>query len=496
MKNLRLSLYAFYVLFVFFFGQIAWAQQNYVSLKEGEYETRQAPRPNIEDAIISGNYEASMVDRRLQLSGKPQSNDSRQDFELSFTSNLHDHIHLKATLANYSSYLSEQAEGYQSDQLVEQGDSSTDTAMNVFFKEAYLQYEHNPAAVLRLGQQEFDLGDKLGLTYRGISQGFSQTCRVGTWCYMIGAVRFGRGVGDNLLYAQLTYPVYEQGQVFFDSFESKERQRSALYIEIFRHFYRGSEIPLALYGGRTGNGTSYQATSNGKPVYFENKKMEYFGVNGTWNYYDYQLLVNYAGMAGDRFYWEGNQGDSERDFLAHRHLAGGVWRLEQRYMLGENWQTRLTYLSGRGGEQLTQSENYWDRDRTDYLEVQKGFYGDALIYFNGLHGSGDGHSVSNLNYQSLFFNYRNPENQWGVDIRFYQYAHNKTVINDTGERVMKIGQEFNVEYQVEMDKNLTANLAWGYFVPEEAYSANDNLAPSSERTSRFSLYGAQLRYHF
>ncbi|OGG99730.1 MAG: hypothetical protein A2600_13980 [Candidatus Lambdaproteobacteria bacterium RIFOXYD1_FULL_56_27] len=477
-------------------GNLLLAQQNFVPLKDGEYEVEQAPRPTIEDAVISGRFEMTYLSQRNSFLGnRTESGRAVQDFELGFRSNLHDHISINALLANYSILIGDQPEGYHSANPLEQGDSSTDTGMNLIFKEAYLEYDHNPNAVLKIGQHSFAVADKMGLVYKGVSNGFSQTCRVGTWCYYFGAAKLNKGINDNLMFAQLTYPVYENGQEIFDPFTGAKRQSEGLYIELFRNFYRGEEIPLANYGGRTGGGSLYHlADSSGRLIYFDNHKTEYFGTNLSWVLPAFRFDLNYIALAGDRDYWAGALGSADRSLIARRHQTGTLWYSRNTYYPAADWKLSFDYLQSSGQKRQSASETYYASDRTDYVEVQKGYFGEAQVYFQGLQNTGNSHSVSNLTFRQYGLNYRHPVQKWGLDFAFYQFYRTAGVFNQSGEVVDRIGQELDIRYGIEFDKNLVFKFGYGAFRPQGAYSNNDNLAPT--KMDLFSAFGAQLAYHF
>ncbi|OGG95322.1 MAG: hypothetical protein A2508_06365 [Candidatus Lambdaproteobacteria bacterium RIFOXYD12_FULL_49_8] len=471
---------------------LALAQQNFVTLKEGEYQIDQAPRPHIEDAVITGRFEADYLsDRSENFSSRTGTGQAFQDIELGFDSNLHDHISIVAKIANNSRRVADQPQGYQSYDTQEQGDSTADTGLNLIFKEAFLEYNHNPSAVLRLGRQRYSIGDKKGLVYQGWANGFSQTCGIGTWCYLIGAARIGQGVTDNLLFAQLTYPIYENG-VEHENPWGEPYQESAFYVEIFRNFHQGSEMPLALYGGRTGAGSSYQVQENGRGVYYDNKKLEYFGTNLNWRFYGYHLDLNYVAFSGRRNYWSGARGEADRQYLTNQHLAGAVWLVNQEFLIHNDWKLGFEYLLTRASEH--NGDAYYAHDRVDFVEIKKGTFGDALIYFDG-EGLGQGHGVTNLNYRKLDLHYKNPVFHWGLDFALWGFNRDKAVANQTGEKYTKIGNEFDFKFSYPLDKNLTALMQMALFNADRAYSPNDNLAPVN-RPQDFSTVGLRIGYHF
>ena len=493
---MKRSLYSYTLLSAFLFGLFhttAWGQQNFVTLKEGEYEIKKATEPQIKDAIISGRFATTYESEHSgTIGGRTGAGQSVYEFELGFRSNIHDYVSMNATLANFSDITGDQTTGYQSRYPLEEGDSTNDTGMNLIFKEAFLEYNHNPSAVLRIGRHKFNIGDRQGLVYKGIASGFSQTCNVGTWCYLIGSAKLGKGIDDNLMFAQLTYPVYESGKEVKDFFSNEFHQDNGLYIELFRNFYRGSQIPLAKYGGRTGNGSAYHATTDtGKKVYFDNKKIEYFGLNGTWYLPQFQFHLNYIANAGFRDYWAGNGLD---DYLGHSHVTGHLWYSRNSYDWEENVRLSYDYFSATGNKDPSHAATLWKHDLTAYTEVQKGYFGDALIYFQGQQQTGQSHSVSNLSFQSTSLRYRSMNQPWQLDLSLYSFHKTNPVLDENNQLVQAIGREVDVLYSNQIEKNLTFKFGYAVFMPEAAFSRQDNETATQGKT--FSSVSTQLNYHF
>jgi len=482
-----------FVGFFAFIGSNAWAQQNFVPLKPGEYVVEHAPEPENKDAVITGRYSTTYEGKRVgSIGGRDGAGQMVYEFELGFRSQVHDMVSLNATLANFSDLSKEQPSRYWSDYSVEEWDASTDTGMNLIFKESFLEYAHNPSAILRLGRQKFNIGARLGLIYKGIASGVSQTCRVGTWCTYAGSAKLGKGSADNLSFAQLTYPVYENGLEVKDPFSGEIHQAEGLYIELFRSLYQGSKVPLGTFGGRTTNGSTAQAkTAEGKPVYFDNKKTEYFGLNGLWYLPKLELRLHYIANAGDRNYWAGEGYDQ---YIGQQHVTGHLWYFRDNYQWLENTQIGFDYFTATGDPSHNSNTPVWQRDLSGYNEIQKGYFGNALIYFQGQQQTGQGHTVNNLTFQNVHFEYKDKGLPWKFEVSAYQFQKSNAVTDENGMLASVIGREIDVLYSNQIETNLNFTFGYAIFSPDSAYSASDNLQATGGKT--FSSVSTQLNYHF
>jgi len=317
--------------------------------------------------------------------------------------------------------------------------------------------------------------------------------------------------GDDTLYwAQLDYPVYDNGIKVKNPWNDREsrpdlwndrerlsesRPESSFNVEFFRVPYRGSDIPSAIYGGSTGNNSLYQDTDNSLNVYFDNKKVEYTGFRVQWNYYQFMLDLHYITLTGARVYHTGTAKQKSVVPLQEQNLSGEMGSLELSYNLDEEWQMGIDLLQASGTKQTTTTEKYWEKDSEAYFEVKKGLHGKAQIYFNGLYNLGDGHSISNLDYQSLSFQYRDLKETLAIDIAFYNFRRNVPVLNQSGEPVQEIGRELDISSRWYLEPPLSLQLSVATFKTEEAYVRNDNDVPNGENKDIWAI-GLDLFYYF
>ncbi|MDH5561426.1 MAG: hypothetical protein OEY59_11310 [Deltaproteobacteria bacterium] len=485
------------------------AQQNFTPLKEGDYKEieKKTDYEALRDlrekvslplgATIHGNYWAEFSSWRDGLMGRSKGGPIHQEIELKVRSNLHSKFSVNANLSNASIVTNDPQSGYQTRNPAEMGDLSTDIQAQVYFKEMFLEYNPNPNAVIRLGRQKINLADRSGMIYEGYANGLTQTCRIGTWCYYIGGARLSQRSDDSLYWGQLDYPIYQSGVEIPDPWDKKgKRQESSMNIEIFRVFYHGTDIPLAVSGSTTGNNSDFHMTTGGERVFFDNNKTEYAGLLFGWNYYHFEMDFTFVSLSSQRQYHTGTQNLSNVVSLGDKNASGLIYQFESSYQIGDDWRAKAKVLYSSGDEKEKSILKPWQKDSRTYHEIQKGFYGDALIYFNGDNGIGRGHSIGNLNYYSIEASYRLKNNKMGLDFTYYYFQRDASVLNQGGDWVDVIGDELDITWGWEMDRHLKLQIFVGFFKPGLAYAENDNLIPDSEKTADFSMIGGKIGYSF
>ncbi len=480
---------------------IVSAQQAFTPLKMGEYEIKEEDTSYHPGAKIEGTYRVFYDTRREgMLFGTEQSGKTQQDIELRFQSKINTNLSLNVTLGNRSTFVSSQDTAYETRYADEQGDASDDDGMDVVFEEAYLEYNHNPNARLKIGKQYINVGDGKGLIYQGRVTAISQGCRIGTWCYYIGGARLGDNGDSSLIWAQLDYPVYESGVLVSDPWSEKgSRQEVSFNVEVLRTVYRGINIPVSSMGIWTGENSTYHDATGDSNIYFDNSGTEYIGFNLDWNFYNFVLDFTWLNLSGEREYFAGSADSGEKTSLGEQNVSGNAYLLEMDYRLLENWKMGFTAFISTGNELNKDGTNFWENQSNAYMEVQKGNYGDALIYFNGTDGIGEGHSVSNLVYYSLRANYASSQKDLLVDFALFAFQRNEAVyVNEAGEpneKAKNIGYEFDIAIKWQLEKQLFFDFFIAVFQPQEAYTPNDNVRPVANPED-FSMLGFGLRYDF
>lgn len=482
-----------------------YAQQAFTPLKQGEYEVREESEffnPGIQ---VNGYYHAYYASFREELvNGEEISDGFLQDIELQIQSKVNTNISVHAHIGNKSKVVSEQDDPFVTDYADEQSDSTSDGAMDLEFREAYLEYNHNPNARLLIGKQFINVADRIGLIYQGNANAISQRCRIGTWCYYVGGARIGSEGDSALFWLQLDYPIYQNGVLITDPWvKSETRQEASFSVELMRVDYQGSKIPMSSSGMWIGEGSPYQASyldgTTRKYVYFDNDEVQYMGFNIKWDYYDFLLRFDWINLAGKRDYFSRDAGGA-KEYLSKKEVAGNVYNLEMDLRVKNNWNTGLTFFAATGNEAKEDTANFWERNSSAYMEVQKGDFGDALIYFNGKKGLGQGHSVSNLVFYALRTSYFSDKRDVKVDFAAYSFKRNQPVYyyDETGDREDKsaeIGSELDLAIDWKLEERLKVGAQIAYFIPGNAYSANDNIRPTKDPED-FSLIGLKLQYDF
>mgnify|MGYP003966856801 FL=1 len=487
------------------YNQKLFAQQYFTSLKRGEYKVVEEDTNFNPGAKISGSYEAFGASRRLGFfNGDAFGGKIYQDISLNLQSKVNTNVSLHVKLGHKSFVVSEQDSAYSTAYPSESRDSTSDDGFNVVFDEAFLEYNHNPNASLRIGRQYIDMGDRKGLIFEGEATAISQGCRIGTWCYSIGGARIGEGGSSALLWAQLDYPVFESGVLIPDPWGNKPtRQEKSLAVEIFRITHGGNDIPLAEYGGWTGKLTEHHDTlddtTSGNPVYFDNDGVEYIGLNLIWNYVDFDLNFTWANLSGSRDYFSVNPVDNLGTSLGRQTVSGSAYLLDLGYRLTEKWKSTLNLFTASGSKAENDGEKIWEDSSKSFFEVKKGSFGDALIYLNGRNGIGDGHSVANLTFYGLNFAYRSKEDNFIMDLDLYDFSRTNAVfVNQKGmpQRISKdIGLELDFRIDWQLEERLFFQFYAAYFQPGVAYTVNDSIRPET-RPKDFSMLGISGRYTF
>lgn len=504
-RTIQFAFVTFLCLFICFQPVNLFAQQHYKPLKQGEFEVVEEKTFFNPGAKISGSYEIYASDRREGfVTGSSLGGNFYQDISLTIQSRINTNIFLNATLGHESTTVSEQDRSYESQNDIDAGSSESGDGLDVTFDEAYLEYNHNPNAQLKIGRYYINIADRKGLVFEGEANAISQGCRIGTWCYNIGGARLGESGNAGVFWAQLDYPVYESGVVIADPWGTKPtRQEKSFTVEIFRVMYGGSDIPLAEYGGWTGEHSdahdTYDDTESGDPIYFDNDGMEYIGLNVIWNYYDFDLHFTWSNMNGERDYFSKDSATGAVTEIGTYNVSGNAYLLDAGYRLSEGWKSTLRIFTAGGDSMSDDSDEIWEDDSKSYFEVKKGSFGDALIYFNGRNGIGDGHSVANLTFLALKFGYREPGEAIGVDLGLYNFMRTNSIYTnvegDSPSKGSDIGREFDVTATWRLEERLFVKAYAAYFDPGVAYSANDSVRPE-DSPSPFTMLGVSGQYTF
>lgn len=474
----------------------ASAQHSITPMEKGEYVTIREPDYKDPKIEMGGYFRAySNSKRETYTYGSSISGKIAQEIGLRFRSTFNTNVSVNALVTNKDYVVKDQEAGYET-QNDDEGYNRED-GMDAIFEEAFVEYNHNPHAIFRVGRQPVSVGAGKGLIFDGNLNAISQSCRMGTWCTYIGGARLG--TSDTLYWAQLDYPVY-MDDIMLDDLWGKpgaKRQQNSLNVKVFRMLYNGHDTPLANFGGTTSTESDYhQKDSSDRYVYFDNDRVEYFGLGVTWHHYDWMVDFVYTAMQGDRDYHVGSEEDStSHEELGSRSVSGLAFQLDTSYLITPNWKAEGTYFYSTGDDPLETDENTWDRDSKAYYEIQKGEYGKALIYFNGIDRMGEGHSVSNLIYQNLGISYRDDAHWFGWDLQYFNFNRNKPVLDQGGNEEKEIGQELDMIFSFHLETQLQVQLFWAGFRRGGAYSANDNVAPDDD-DQEFSLFGINCRYDF
>ncbi|MCP4296633.1 MAG: hypothetical protein GY786_13595 [Proteobacteria bacterium] len=497
MESKQIKVLLFIPFLMIFTSLKTYSQQNFTVLKPGEYTIREKKNEFLNNIKVNGEFNAYWgVRTNAVIPDIGVVGTTGQDVQLRIQSKINYDASLNITLKNRYSDISRQKGGYTSQDINDTGDNSSDTGMTIVFDEAYLEYNHNPNAKLKIGRHYVDVADKKGFIYQGTANAISQECRIGTWCYYIGGASLS-DTGDAIYWLQLDYPVFESGVLIQDPWSNTLYQKESLNIELFRVLHFGKDIPLAKYGGSTGENSSNHARvdSTGDAVYFDNDGVEYLGVNIRWQHDVLSMNMTLASVTGNRKYHTGTEVQSNTSALGTKGIRGSLYYVSLDYRYHPEWRLEVATLSSSGSDLESSSSEIWDQDLAAFVEVQKGDHGDALIYFNGKNGLSDGHSVMNLSYDKIGFSYKSLAKDFFFDIHLFQFKHTVDVYTIGDKKEASIGRELDIRLGWNIKENLIFDMFWGVFSTDNAYSENDNIQANNP-LDNYSMFGYQVIYRF
>jgi len=202
-------------------------------------------------------------------------------------------------------------------------------------------------------------------------------------------------------------------------------------------------------------------------------------------------------MHGQRNYHTGSQNDSYTvtSLNSSQDLTGKLIYIDFSYQFADNWRFEYSFLSSTGNSVESPDDKFWESNSTAYLEIQKGSFGDALFYLNGIENMGEGHSVSNLIYSSYRLSYRDKAQFFSMDCNYYNFKRKESVFNESGNRVSEIGSELDILLSWNVEKQLVFQSYISLFRMGDAYAVNDNITPGDNDKEAYQI-GLNLEYNF
>ncbi|MBF0286672.1 MAG: hypothetical protein HQM14_02545 [SAR324 cluster bacterium] len=498
-----------------------FAQSNFIPLKPGdltEREDRWAFSPGLQ---LTGDYRIYATQKN---SGKFPPNREEEDGQDTLFFHHELRIQLRSTVNRNMSLnleMETQQKPFQGGDLRSQIQSDHEQNIDaqitgVGARQAYLEYNSNPKNVFKLGKHYLNLGDRHGKVFSGVLTGISQNCKLGTWCYEIGAAKLGKHPADWLYFGSLSYPVFQVE----DAANSTIHQ---LEVEVFRIFYTERDIPLGTLNiptfeneamleelalaHATDNDTQKQKTRalsrqfadrQGRPLFYDAIGQEYFGVRLLWERKALSVRFDVTANQGKRHYHllRDEDGVRERPDLgensiafkssdvAKRSLAGVASELEVSYQL-DNHQFGFRGMFATGDKEKLDTDVDGDnflRVLNSYYEIVPGSYQGTNFYFNGKRnslesGTGLGHSISNTGLLGGWYRWDLMETPFSYQTGLFQLKRMKPVFNEIGKQVTNIGVEWDHTFAWRMDKHFHTDFELNLLQPGDAFSFADNQAP-------------------
>ena len=467
----------------------------------------------VPDVRVKGDFSALHWQNRGESFQSDKSSQNILLYRFRFDSIVQKNVRLRFSLTNrkqasgtnnnpYVNYSSE-----QDDKENFPSENSSDYA--VFIDEVYLNYHHNPLANLKIGLQELAVGDRVGIIYRGRQLAVTQECPIGTWCYRIGISQNGNYRNDGFRFFSLSYPVILSGEERKD-FWGNSQYDHKLTFEAYNVLYDQYRAPLALYGGTARwpkfgtnpNYSPYQRTDELNNPVFRDMHFQYWGFNLDWQLANFFSNLKYVQLSGKSQYYSSPALATEPQYSVMKKLGnwGSALDLELGYTIAEKHRLALQYFATTGNKEAkdaTQSTPAYARtsQETAFYEVNKGTYGDANVYFSGYQGTGQGHTISNLTYVKLAYDYASSKEGWSWDNRLYWFQRVEPVYNEAGKSQKDIGLEFDSNIYFPTTDNFKIGVLLSYFRPGGAYSSNDNLKPL-QTNKGFGWVGLRADYNF
>ena len=386
-------------------------------------------------------------------------------------------------------------------------------------RQVYLEYKTNPHNSIKIGRQEVELGAKNGKVFSGILTGATHSCRLGTWCYTLGAVKMSDKMADWIYYGSLRYPFYEN--------DLGNGKVHTLTLETFRIDYNEQNIPLGISGAATVRNEKYAQQvkdfvnsgvepkegevtiqNNARQVFdrdgnameYNAHRQKYFGFEINWQYSSFFINLDATALQGKRSFHaadtetgrqKANFGEkfAERlstDYRAEESVNAFAIELEtvlKAESIGSTFGLRAMYASG--DEQLPDEKNEGNnifRSSRAYYEIVPGSYQGTNFYFNGQNndirsGTGLGHSVSNTTLVGFFYRYELSDGFFYYDTGLFSLERNQYVLNNKGNQVKKIGIEWDNSFSFRLARNLRGEFEANFFYTDKAFTSEQQEVP-------------------
>ena len=404
-------------------------------------------------------------------------------------------------------------------------------------RQVFLEYQTNPHNSVKIGKQEIELGARKGKVFSGILTGATHSCRLGTWCYTLGALKMSNSIADWIYYGSLRYPFFET--------DLGNGKLHSFTLEVFRIDYNEKNIPLGISGAATTHNkknaekikefvksgvkveddednvqkNSRQVTDrNGNPIEYNAHRQKYFGFQILWQYGSFLFDLDATALQGKRAYHSDNTekriipdfGEKHEERLAadptpEEGLNAFAIETELTWEV-KSWSSRFKFhaLYASGDEQLSDEENEGKnifRTSRAYHEIVPGTYQGTKFYFNGRSnairsGTGMGHSVSNIALIGLLYRYTLQDGWFRYDTGLFHLIRNQPVLNVKKEKVKQIGSEWDHSFSFGIARNLRGEFDLNFFYTGNAFTTEDNEIPKDISAQLITQGVVRIVYEF
>ncbi len=399
-------------------------------------------------------------------------------------------------------------------------------------RQAYLEYNTNPHNILKIGKHYINIGEHRGKVFAGVLTGVSHDCRLGTWCYELGAMKAGRHAADWIYYGSLEYPVFQ---------EKTPEGSHHFTVEIFRVFYTERNIPLGISNAPTFRDNDQEADveaafanedsvleqrlrtqsrqvfdRDGNLLYYDAIGQEYFGIRLEWVLSPLEVHFDLTANQGKRRYHllneEGgperpNFGEASSEAFktgnrAEESVAALASELDVKYRIG-NHRFGFRWMFASGTKEKPDPEitgRNFLRTLHNYYEIVPGSYRGTNFYFNGGEqdlnaGTGLGHSISNTSLWGGWYSYTVLDWDFTYRVGIFKLDRVQPVINELGKEVEDIGLEVDNTFAFILDKHVKADIELNFFQARDAFTFEDNEVPVKSPDGVFHVAG-RIVYSF
>ncbi len=377
--------------------------------------------------------------------------------------------------------------------------------------ESWLRYEPNPRSPIYIGKKYLSLGGNRGAVFEANIPAITFDCRAKSWCVPFGTAFVGEYKLDVINHISLLYTFWDE--------EAPAGRKRHFSNELFIFEHTESNIPLGKnlgpgfsdYKKETNNPEDNEINKDPTLIYDDNNTLVYYDVKGIYTYgfhlnWENPILhfrLQVLGVNGERVYhpyrrfnigYEGQTLSTGEEI--NSSYTGRFYESELNFYFDKNELTLQTMNASGDEEQAG-----YDRNLGGYYEITPGSYRGSQLFFNGFgpsfyDGGGLGHSVNNIQMNSLKYSWLNPDKKGFLfSMSVHDLKYNNPILNEDDELVSNIGTEINIKWKTALRHQTYSVIEANHLFAKEAFRLNDYTKPVSDPDD-FSQLIFRLIYSF